>query len=131
VRKILNTRLFEKAGKSWDASAKVTLSHQHHHCMRAAHVLFGMLHVLRQQELDLEILCVSQFTLYGQLKGNKPDFHTAMAPEQARTFYAKFLEQLKATYTAERVQDGAFGEMMSVDLTNDGPVTLVLQSDKE
>jgi len=79
-----------------------------------------------------EVMVVSQFTLYGIMKGNKPDFHKALNPDEALKLYDNFLEVLKKTYKADKVQAGQFGAMMNVQLVNDGPVTLILDSnDKE
>ncbi|KAG0092223.1 D-tyrosyl-tRNA(Tyr) deacylase [Podila epicladia] len=78
-----------------------------------------------------EILCVSQFTLYGQvIKGSKPDFHLSMKSDISKQMYHDFLERLKKAYTAEKVKDGEFGAMMLVNIANDGPVTLELDSRK-
>ena len=87
---------------------------------------------------------VSQFTLYALAKGNKPDYHLAMAPDkvltcntqhdveasqlqladmtgcaQAKEFYSSFVELLRRDYQPERVKDGVFGAMMDVALVND------------
>ncbi len=75
------------------------------------------------KELNLEILLVSQFTLYGYLKGNKPDFHWALEPEKAKDMYNKFLDILNEKHPG-KIQAGKFGEMMQVALINDGPVTI-------
>ena len=75
------------------------------------------------KSLNLEILLVSQFTLYSILKGNKPDFHNALAPEEALKMYYTFLETLKKNYSGN-IQSGRFGELMEVSLINDGPVTI-------
>ncbi|KAK9814778.1 hypothetical protein WJX72_011337 [[Myrmecia] bisecta] len=75
------------------------------------------------------VLVVSQFTLYGFLKGNKPDFHVAMAPQQAQEFYSSFVERMRREYAADRVHDGIFGAMMNVSLVNDGPVTMCYDSE--
>ena len=81
---------------------------------------------------NFEVMVVSQFTLYGIMKGNKPDFHKALNPEEALKLYDNFLDVLKKSYKADKVQAGQFGAMMSVQLVNDGPVTLILDSnDKE
>ncbi|TKR77814.1 hypothetical protein L596_018722 [Steinernema carpocapsae] len=103
VRKLVGIRLFsnEENGKRWDKSAK---------------------------DLGLEILCVSQFTLHATLKGNKPDFRRAMGPEEAPGVYADFLAQLKKAHKEDLIKDGRFGEMMAVNLVNDGPVTITLDS---
>lgn len=76
-----------------------------------------------------EILCVSQFTLYGTLsKKNQPDYKLAMKADEAQTRYGQFLTMLKEGYSEEKIFDGRFGEMMDVALVNDGPVTLVIDS---
>ncbi|KAJ7824697.1 D-Tyr tRNAtyr deacylase-like domain-containing protein [Mycena leptocephala] len=61
-------------------------------------------------------------------KGNKPDFHNAMPTEKSRALYLTFLEMLRQSYKPEKVQDGKFGAMMNVSLTNEGPVTFTLDS---
>ncbi|KAG2350073.1 hypothetical protein BDR05DRAFT_902051, partial [Suillus weaverae] len=69
-----------------------------------------------------DVLCVSQFTLMANTtKGNKPDFHRAMSSNASRELYATFLEKLR---------HGQFGAMMNVSLTNEGPVTLTLDTRK-
>ncbi|KAL9185212.1 hypothetical protein ACHAXT_002989 [Thalassiosira profunda] len=76
-----------------------------------------------------EILCVSQFTLYGTLsKKNQPDYKLAMKAQQANDMYNQFLDMLREGYDREKIFDGKFGEMMDVALVNDGPVTLVIDS---
>ncbi|KAJ7481109.1 D-Tyr tRNAtyr deacylase-like domain-containing protein [Mycena galericulata] len=83
------------------------------------------------KDLDGDILCVSQFTLMAQTtKGSKPDFHNAMPTEQSRVLYETFLETLRRSYKREKIQDGRFGAMMNVSLTNEGPVTFTLDSRK-
>jgi len=78
----------------------------------------------------LEILCVSQFTLYGKLtKKNQPDYKASMKSIPAKAMYENFLEMLKSQYEPEKIQDGVFGAMMDVALVNDGPVTIVIDSD--
>ena len=82
--------------------------------------------------LHLDVLLVSQFTLYAELKGNRPDFHTAMPPQQARQLYERFVAAVRKEYGeggAERVKDGVFGADMKVALVNDGPVTIALDTD--
>ena len=68
----------------------------------------------------LEILCVSQFTLHGKLKGNKVDFHRAMKAEPAKELYDLVLSGLRKEMGDERVKDGVFGAMMQVEILNDG-----------
>lgn len=71
------------------------------------------------------LLVVSQFTLYSFMKGNKPDFHKAMEGEKAKVLFEKFVGLLQKGYSEEKVQTGAFGKMMEVEIVNDGPVTLI------
>jgi D-tyrosyl-tRNA(Tyr) deacylase len=71
---------------------------------------------------DRELLCVSQFTLYGDSRrGNRPSYIEAAAPELAEPLYERFCELLGA-------KRGVFGAHMCVELVNDGPVTLLLES---
>ena len=68
-----------------------------------------------------EVLCVSQFTLYGDARrGNRPSYVAAAPPEQAEPLYERFRRRLGA-------HGGVFGAMMEVELVNDGPVTLLLE----
>lgn len=77
------------------------------------------------QEIDGEVLCVSQFTLMASTrKGNKPDLHEAAKPELAKELYEHFFATVKSLHSAEKVKDGVFQAMMEVALVNDGPVTL-------
>lgn len=82
-------------------------------------------------EKDLEILCVSQFTLQSTLKGTKPDFHLAMGADQSKDFYDKFLNLLGTSYKPDKIKDGKFGAYMQVHIQNDGPVTIILDSKKD
>jgi D-tyrosyl-tRNA(Tyr) deacylase len=109
VKKILNIRLFEDvdetgANNKWNKSVV---------------------------DRDLEILCVSQFTLQSTLKGNKPDFHLAMSADSSKDFYFKFLQQMRSCYKPEKIKDGQFGAYMQVNIQNDGPVTIIIDSKKE
>mmetsp|Transcript_9379 Transcript_9379/g.13076 ORF Transcript_9379/g.13076 Transcript_9379/m.13076 type:complete len:199 (+) Transcript_9379:88-684(+) len=101
-RKVLNVRLFEKSGQMWKTSV---------------------------MDADLDVLVVSQFTLYGRLKGNKPDFHEAMKANRSKAMYEDFLALARKSYKSERIQGGVFGAHMMVSLTNNGPVTLEICSD--
>ncbi|CAN6689724.1 unnamed protein product [Malus baccata var. baccata] len=102
-RKVLNMRLFpnESTGRGWDQNV---------------------------MQRNYEVLLVSQFTLYGILKGNKPDFHVAMPPQKAKPFYASVVESFRKSYKPDAVKDGVFGAMMKVNLVNDGPVTMQIDS---
>lgn len=105
VRKILNLRIFKDDNdERWNKSV---------------------------MDKDFEILCVSQFTLQAVLKGNKPDFHQAMAAEKSKDFYEKILNELGKAYKADKIKNGKFGHYMKVSIENDGPVTIVLDSKKQ
>ena len=79
---------------------------------------------LSVHDAGLEVLVVSQFTLYGDTsKGNRPSFVQAAAPEHAEPLYNSFCETL-STFIGKPVATGRFGAMMQVHLINDGPVTL-------
>ncbi|HYX69582.1 MAG TPA: D-aminoacyl-tRNA deacylase [Terriglobales bacterium] len=76
-----------------------------------------------------DVLVVSQFTLYGDVRrGKRPSFDAAARPEQARPLYEYFVARLRAA--GLRCQTGRFQEMMEVELVNDGPVTILLDSEK-
>ncbi|GLU22921.1 hypothetical protein SLE2022_389570 [Rubroshorea leprosula] len=102
-RKVLNMRLFpnESNGRGWDQNV---------------------------MQLNYGVLLVSQFTLYGILKGNKPDFHVAMPPQKAKPFYESLVDKFRKAYKPDVIKDGVFGAMMKVNLVNDGPVTMQLES---
>lgn len=80
---------------------------------------------LSLQDIEGEILVVSQFTLYGNMKkGTRPSFIEAAKPEKAEGIYNQMIKKLQKS--GLRVESGMFGAMMEVDFINDGPVTLVL-----
>lgn len=75
-----------------------------------------------------DLLVVSQFTLHASTaKGTRPSFHAAARPEQARTLYEDFISRI-AALRGRPVATGEFGAMMRIELVNDGPVTLLLDS---
>jgi D-tyrosyl-tRNA(Tyr) deacylase len=81
---------------------------------------------LSVEEVDGAVLVVSQFTLYGDARrGRRPSFVDAARPEVAVPLYESFVALLRAA--GRPVATGEFGAMMQVELTNDGPVTLVLE----
>ena len=79
------------------------------------------------EEVGGDILVVSQFTLYGDTtKGRRPSFVQAADPKTAKVLYETFVTTLRER-TTQKIETGRFGAMMKVDLTNDGPVTLLLE----
>lgn len=80
-------------------------------------------------DLDKEMLIISQFTLYGDCrKGRRPGYSAAAPPNIAEPIYHEFITRVKQL--GIRYDTGKFGAMMDVQLINDGPVTLLLDSDK-
>ena len=104
VRKVLDLRIFESEnGKPMDRSVV---------------------------EIGGGILVVSQFTLYGDVRrGRRPSFDRAARPDDARACYEDFVRQLRAAHAP--VATGEFQAMMQVELVNDGPVTVLVDSRKD
>ena len=99
--KIANLRLFEDDGGKMNLSLK---------------------------DVEGDVLSISQFTLYGDVrKGRRPNFMAAAKPDHAERIYEVFNDRLRKEHGI-RVETGIFGEMMEVSLTNDGPVTLIVES---
>ncbi len=83
---------------------------------------------LSVQDIDGDILIVSQFTLHGNTKkGNRPSYIRASKPDFAIPMYEKFIQKTEETL-GKKVGTGIFGAMMDVPLVNDGPVTLIIDS---
>jgi D-tyrosyl-tRNA(Tyr) deacylase len=81
------------------------------------------------QDVGGSVLAVSQFTLYGDVRrGKRPSFDAAAGPEKARELYELFVERIRAA--GLRCETGRFQEMMKVELVNEGPVTILLDSAK-
>ena len=77
-----------------------------------------------------DILVVSQFTLHADTKkGTRPSYIKAARPEVAVPLYERFLERLRSSFSG-KVATGEFGAMMNVSLLNDGPVTIMLDTEK-
>jgi D-tyrosyl-tRNA(Tyr) deacylase len=80
-------------------------------------------------EAEGAILAVSQFTLYGDVRrGKRPSFDDAAPPDKARSLYEYFVDRIRAA--GLRCETGKFQSMMQVELVNDGPVTILLDSSK-
>ena len=81
-------------------------------------------------EIGGAVLVVSQFTLYGDARrGKRPSFDAAAPPQKARELYEYFLERIREAGVP--CQTGQFQKMMQVELVNDGPVTILLDSEKK
>jgi D-tyrosyl-tRNA(Tyr) deacylase len=84
---------------------------------------------LSVRDINGEFLIISQFTLYGDCRrGRRPSFDSAMPPKEAEMMYEKFVEYVKES--GLHCETGRFGADMKVELLNDGPVTILLDSAK-
>jgi D-tyrosyl-tRNA(Tyr) deacylase len=82
------------------------------------------------EDIQGELLVVSQFTLYGDCrKGRRPSFSRSAPPPQAEALYEKFIKKLRRSGLT--VEAGKFGAMMEVEIVNDGPVTLLLEREAD
>ena len=83
---------------------------------------------LSVSDISGDLLIVSQFTLFADTKkGNRPSFIRSARPEQARPLYDYFLSQLNKSFSG-KIENGVFGANMLVELINDGPVTIIIDS---
>lgn len=86
---------------------------------------------LALRDVGGSVLVISQFTLYGDAqKGNRPSFSDAAPPAEAEPLYNLFVERMRTALGSAAVQTGIFGAMMQVMIINDGPVTILIESNK-
>ncbi len=84
---------------------------------------------LSLQAMNGELLVISQFTLFAMTKkGNRPSFIRSARPEQAIPLYDYFVKKCELTLGKEKIQTGVFGADMQVELVNDGPVTITIDT---
>ncbi len=82
------------------------------------------------EKVNGELLIISNFTLYGNAyDGFRPSFSDAMMPAKAEDMYNKFIEECKK-YPFHKIATGSFGADMQIDVHNDGPVTIIIESEK-
>lgn len=84
---------------------------------------------LSLEDVEGEILIISQFTLYGDArKGKRPSFSNSSSPEIGEAYYKQFIEEVRSR--GIKAETGVFGADMDIQLINDGPVTILLDSEK-
>lgn len=102
IKKCLNLKLWSRDDKKWNKSV---------------------------MDLNYELLVVSQFTLYANVKkGNKPDFHLSKQGNEALILYNAIIEQMKNDYKPEKIKTGKFGHYMNIDMVSDGPATICVDT---
>lgn len=84
---------------------------------------------LSLKDINGEILSISQFTLYAKLNGRRPSFTKALNYDEAKDLYDYFNEELRNLDI--NVETGVFGSDMNVNITNDGPVTIIIDSESD
>ena len=83
-------------------------------------------------QVNGEMLVISNFTLYGNTShGFRPDFFDSMMPQRAEEYVNKFIEECKKTNCFKKINTGKFGADMKVTVVNDGPVTIIIESEKK
>ena len=86
---------------------------------------------LNISQINGEMLVISNFTLYANTsRGFRPDFFDSMMPQRAEEFYENFIENCKQTGAFKNIEHGIFGADMKVYVENDGPVTIIIESEK-
>lgn len=86
---------------------------------------------LSLRDVEGSVLIISQFTLYGDAqRGNRPSFSDAAPPAEAERLYNLFVERTRTALGHASVKTGVFGAMMQVTILNDGPVTILIESNK-
>ena len=82
-------------------------------------------------QINGEMLVISNFTLYASTThGFRPDFFESMMPQRAEEFYENFIENCKKTGAFKNIEHGIFGADMKVSVENDGPITIIIESEK-
>jgi len=83
-------------------------------------------------QIDGEMLVISNFTLYANTShGFRPDFLNSMMPQRAEEYVNKFIEECEKTNCFKKINTGKFGADMKVNVINDGPVTIIMESEKK